>query len=88
MLANPPKSKIVAGILGILLGAFGIHKFYLGKIGQGILYLLFFWTYIPGIVGLIEGIIYLTKEDVDFNEKYGGSAGAAWALEVRRMRGY
>ncbi|WP_422392226.1 TM2 domain-containing protein [Niallia oryzisoli] len=52
------KSKVAAGLLGILLGSFGIHKFYLGRWGWGIIYLLFFWTYIPGIFGFIEGIIY------------------------------
>lgn len=67
------KSKIAAGILGIFLGAFGIHKFYLGQIGMGILYLVFCWTLIPGIVGFIEGILYLTMSDADFAAKYGGS---------------
>ncbi len=64
------KNKIVAGILGILLGSFGVHKFYLGKIGQGILYLLFFWTAIPGIIGIIEGVLYLVMSDEKFNMKY------------------
>ena len=66
------KSRIVAGVLAILLGAFGIHKFYIGKIGMGILYLLFFWTGIPGIVGIIEGILYLatTTSDKEFTKKY------------------
>lgn len=64
------KNKLVAGILGILLGSFGAHKFYLGKIGWGILYLLFFWTAIPGIVGIIEGILYLTMSDAEFSRKY------------------
>jgi TM2 domain-containing membrane protein YozV len=64
------KSRVTAGILGILLGGFGVHKFYLGKIGMGILYLLFCWTGIPGVVGLIEGIIYLTKTDEEFNRLY------------------
>ena len=53
----PIKSKIVAGVLAILLGNFGIHKFYLGKPGAGILYILFCWTYIPGLIGWIEGIM-------------------------------
>ena len=53
----PVKSKVAAGVLAILLGSLGIHKFYLGKIGMGVLYLLFCWTGIPAIVGLIEGII-------------------------------
>jgi len=64
------KDRVTAGILAILLGSFGIHKFYLGKVGQGILYLLFFWTAIPGIIGLIEGIIYLTKTDEEFQALY------------------
>ncbi|WP_419882680.1 TM2 domain-containing protein [Peribacillus sp. B-H-3] len=64
------KSKVAAGVLGILLGNFGVHKFYLGKIGMGILYLVFCWTGIPGIIGLIEGIIYLCKSDEEFNAKY------------------
>ncbi|PLR75985.1 hypothetical protein CU633_18130 [Bacillus sp. V3-13] len=64
------KSKVVAGVLGILLGSFGAHKFYLGKIGMGILYLVFSWTGIPGIIGLIEGIIYLVKSDEEFEQKY------------------
>jgi TM2 domain-containing membrane protein YozV len=65
------KSKVTAGILGILLGGLGAHKFYLGQIGMGILYLIFCWTMIPGIVGLIEGIIYLTMDDAAFAAKYG-----------------
>jgi TM2 domain-containing membrane protein YozV len=68
--AWPIKSKIVAGILAILLGSLGIHKFYLGKSGQGILMLLFFWTYIPGIIGFIEGIIILCSNDHNFQTKY------------------
>jgi TM2 domain-containing membrane protein YozV len=54
-----------------LLGGLGIHKFYLGRIGQGILYLIFFWTFIPAVVGFIEGIIYLTMSDQEFEAKYG-----------------
>ncbi|NLZ46423.1 MAG: TM2 domain-containing protein [Clostridiales bacterium] len=65
----PVKNKMVAGLLGIFLGAFGIHKFYMGKAGAGILYLLFCWTAIPGIVGLIEGIMYLCASDRDFQIK-------------------
>ena len=60
------KSRIAAGILAILLGGFGIHKFYMGKIGMGVLYLVFCWTGIPAIIGLIEGIIYLCEDDSKF----------------------
>lgn len=64
------KSKATAGILAILLGSLGAHKFYLGKIGLGVVYILFCWTGIPGIIGLIEGILYLTKTEEEFQSKY------------------
>lgn len=65
-----PKSKITAGVLAILLGGIGVHKFYLGKIGQGILYVLFCWTGIPALIGLIEGIIYLTMSDGQWARRF------------------
>jgi TM2 domain-containing membrane protein YozV len=64
------KSKIAAGLFGILLGGLGIHKFYLGQIVWGIVYLLFCWTFIPAIIGFIEGIVYLTMTDQAFSAKY------------------
>jgi len=67
------KNKVAAGVLAILLGGLGIHKFYLGKLGQGILYLIFSWTGIPSIIGLIEGILYLIQTDEEFNAKYNQS---------------
>ena len=67
--AWPIKSKIVAGVLAILVGSLGIHKFYLGKTGMGVLYLLFCWTGIPGLVAFIEGIIYLVSNDHNFQVK-------------------
>jgi hypothetical protein len=63
------KSKEAAGIFAILLGTFGVHKFYMGKIGLGILYLLFCWTFIPTIAGIVEGIIYLTEDDARFQAR-------------------
>ncbi len=56
-------NKIAYGIIAILIGDFGIHRFYAGKWLSGILYLLFFWTAIPGIIGLVEGILALTRPD-------------------------
>jgi TM2 domain-containing membrane protein YozV len=63
------KSKIIAGILGILIGGWGAHKFYMGKIGMGILYICLCWTGIPSLVGLIEGIIYLVESDEAFQAR-------------------
>jgi hypothetical protein len=65
------RSKIAAGLLALFLGGFGVHKFYLGRGGQGVVYLLFCWTLIPSVIALVEGIIYLTMSDVDFSAKYG-----------------
>ncbi|NHB57548.1 TM2 domain-containing protein [Acinetobacter sp. 194] len=65
------KNRIVAAILAFFLGGFGVHKFYLGRIGWGVLYLLFFWTFIPSIVAFVEFIIYLCTSDEDFARKYG-----------------
>ncbi len=63
------KSKTVAGILAILLGSVGAHKFYMGKYGMGILYLLFCTTYIPAIIGIVEGIMYLTESEEKFESR-------------------
>jgi TM2 domain-containing membrane protein YozV len=49
-----------------------VHKFYLGQIGRGFLYLLFCWTFIPSLISLIEAILYLTMKDEVFNVRYGG----------------
>ena len=65
------RSRLAAAVFALLLGGIGIHKFYLGKSGQGMLYLLFFWTFIPACIAFIEGIIYLTKSDAEFASEYG-----------------
>lgn len=65
------KNKTVAGLLGIFLGDFGIHKFYLGKPGMGLLYLLFSWTAIPAVIGFIEGVMYLLSSESEFQAKHG-----------------
>ncbi len=69
---NDYRSKTVAGLLALFLGGIGIHKFYLGRIGWGIAYILFCWTFIPALVGLIEGLIYFSMDGKDFDFKYNG----------------
>jgi len=56
------KSKMAAGLLGIFLGAWGIHNFYLGNTGRGVLQIVLTICTcgIAGIWGLIEGILILT----------------------------
>ena len=65
------RSKIAAGLFALLLGGIGIHKFYLGRIGWGIVYILFCWTFIPTLIAFVEGIVYLTMSDEAFARKYG-----------------
>lgn len=64
------KSKITAALLAFFLGGLGIHKFYLGQTGMGIVYLLFFWTGIPALVAFVEAILLLVMSDDEFNRKY------------------
>lgn len=68
--SNTSKNRIAAALLAIFLGDLGVHKFYLGKPIQGIIYLLFFWTFLPGLIGFFEGIIYLLMSDQSFEAKY------------------
>ncbi|MEA9415879.1 MULTISPECIES: TM2 domain-containing protein [unclassified Flavobacterium] len=64
------KSKLTATILTFFLGGIGIHKFYLGKSTQGILYILFCWTLIPSILAFFEFFGLLFMSDNSFNMKY------------------
>ncbi len=80
------KSKIAAGIFGIMWGAFGVHKFYLGYAAEGGImlgawlacFVLCFLTFgltslgcfAVQIIGLIEGIMYMTKSDEEFYQTY------------------
>ena len=77
------KSKIAAGLLAIFLGGWGIHKFYLGFTGPALVFLLtntigfavtWLMLFIPnivlGVIALVEGILYLTKSDEEFEQLY------------------
>lgn len=77
--AVPPDvsgKKIGAGLCGILLGTFGVHKFMLGYTGAGVTMLLvsllscFIAAPVMHIIGLVEGIMYLTKTDEQFYQEY------------------
>ncbi len=78
--AQGANKKMVAGITGILLGGFGVHKFILGYNTEGII-MLAAWvvgmfltcgiaSLVVGVIGLVEGIIYLTKSDEEFVRTY------------------
>ncbi len=63
-------TKLIQSGLAIVLGSFGAHKFYQGKTTQGVLYCLFFWTFLPGLIGFFEGVRYLCMKMDDFYEEY------------------
>jgi TM2 domain-containing membrane protein YozV len=81
---NQDNKKVLAGILGIFFGGIGVHKFILGYNAEGFILLGItlisiplmciiigvFTIYIPVLIGLIEGIIYLTKSDEEFYHMY------------------
>lgn len=68
--------KMAVGIVAILLGAFGVHKFMLGYTTEGIIMLVItivscgILAMIPSIIGIVEGIMYLTKSDEEFVTTY------------------
>lgn len=64
------KNRITAAVLAFFLGGLGVHRFYLGQGGIGILHLLFFWTFIPAVISLVDGVIFLTMSDQNFDLKY------------------
>lgn len=72
------KSKTTAGIFALVFGGLGVHRFYLGQKGLGILYLLFVWTFIPTIIAMIDGIVFLTQSEDKFNRKYNTEY---WAMQ-------
>lgn len=64
------RNKIVAGVLALLLGNFGLHKWYLGERSACIVYFVFCWTFIPWILAFFEAIQYFTMSQVSWNLQY------------------
>lgn len=66
------KDKNIAAIWAFFAGGFGAHKFYLGQTGAGVLYLIFFWTFIPSIIAFFEFIGLLIMDKDEFDRRYNG----------------
>ncbi|MEL7069644.1 MAG: NINE protein [Cyanobacteria bacterium J06634_6] len=79
---SEPKSRTTAGILALLLGGLGIQHFYLGAWGWGVVSVLFFWTYIPALLSLVQGIRYLCITDKQFQRKLKKMNGPFGAIEL------
>ena len=67
-IAQVRKDKAVAFLLTFFLGGFGGHRFYMGETGLGVLYLLFFWTFIPALIAFIELFLIFGRVD-RYNER-------------------
>ena len=64
------KNKTTAALLALFLGGLGVHKFYLGRSGTGVAYLLFCWTLIPIVIGFFEGINLFSMKQEQFDRLY------------------
>ena len=64
------RTKTAALLWCFFLGAFGAHKFYLGRPGWGLLYLIFFWTFVPAVIAFVEFILLILTSERDFDRKY------------------
>jgi TM2 domain-containing membrane protein YozV/DNA-directed RNA polymerase subunit RPC12/RpoP len=78
------RTKLAAGLLAILLGVWGAHKFYNGSWGWGIMYIVFlivtlgFGALITGPLALIEGILYLTMDESKYSAKYNDTPDSSF----------
>lgn len=63
-------NKTTAALLAFFLGGFGVHRFYLGRAGSGLLYLLFCWTFVPTVIALVESIRLAFMSQRDFERAY------------------
>lgn len=84
------KDRKIAALLAFIGGAIGLHKFYLGKVGQGVFYcilcLVTFAT-LPALLGLIDAAVLMGQDDQTFQEKYAQSqSNTATAREYRRKQ--
>ena len=67
--ANPERkrNRNTAAALAIILGTFGAHKFHCGRYNWGYIYIIFDWTGIPTVLGIIEGLVFICMDDEQFN---------------------
>ena len=79
------KTQTVAGLWCAFLGGFGAHKFYLGSIVLGIVYLVFFWTSIPGFIACVELLFIAFSDPQKWAIKHNGGRATPpthWAVKV------
>ncbi|HJW28493.1 MAG TPA: NINE protein [Saprospiraceae bacterium] len=81
------RSKTAAGLFALFLGWAGIHRFYLGQVGLGILYFCLMFFGISFILGIIDAVVFFGMDEETFNRKYNMAKGMVPPI-YQRMQGY
>ena len=83
------KNRTTAGLFALFLGWAGVHRFYLGQIGLGILYFFLMFFGVSFILGLIDAIVFFTMDENDFNRKYNSpESRAAYDRTIKKYGPY
>jgi TM2 domain-containing membrane protein YozV len=69
------RNRVAAALLAFFLGGAGAHRFYLGQAGLGLLYVLFAWTLVPGLVSVVDFIRLIAMSDERFAAVHGRRGG-------------
>ncbi|WP_263355896.1 TM2 domain-containing protein [Acidicapsa ligni] len=75
------RDEVVGVLLAIFLGCFGIHHFYVGRVGLGILYCCFCWTGIPALLGLVE-CFFMPGRVRAYNAQQAAGIAAALGIAI------
>ena len=84
VMQNWSTNRREAGLLAIVFGGLGLHQFYLGKYGKGLLCVVFCWTFIPAVIGVAQGIHYLTETDEQFEAERAPKPKKAKAPKAKK----
>src|SRR5688500_15022596 len=82
------KNKTTAGLFALFLGWAGIHRFYLGQIGLGILYFFLMFFGVSFILGLIDAIVFFGMDENEFNRKYNTPGQPAYDRNAQQYGPY
>lgn len=81
------RDEVVGVLLALFLGCFGVHHFYLGRTGLGVLYLCFFWTGIPAILGFVE-CFFMPGRVRMYNAVQAAAIAASLGISIPGYPGY
>ena len=82
------KNKTTAGLFALFLGWLGVHRFYLGQTGLGILYIFLMFFGVSFILGLIDAIVFFSMDDQEFERKYNSGEVAAMGPFAKSAQRY